>query len=81
MGLNLFIAPVVMVIVEAVKRTEKIDTKWLPLLALALGLATGTVFAIVEPEEAAEHVINGLLYGAAAAGIYDVAKSSATLTN
>lgn len=74
MDLNLFIAPVVLVLVEAVKRTEKVSTKVLPLVALGLGLVIGVVFALVDQEQAVLHVVNGFLYGAAAAGLYDAAK-------
>ena len=75
METNLLIAPLVMVLVEAVKRTETISKKWLPLLALGLGLVIGVVFAIVLPDGALMHVVNGVLYGAAAAGIYDAAQT------
>lgn len=74
MDLNLFIAPVVLVLVEAVKRTEKVNTKVLPLVALGLGLIIGVIFAVIDQEQAVLHVVNGFLYGAAAAGLYDAAK-------
>lgn len=76
MNLNMMIAPVVMVLVEALKKTEKVENKYLPSIALAIGTLAGVVFAIVEPALAAEHVINGLLYGASAAGIYDASRTS-----
>ena len=74
MNLNIVTAPVVMVLVEAVKRTDKVPTKVLPLFALGIGLVIGGIFAAVEPENAVEHIIDGFLYGAAAAGIYDAAQ-------
>lgn len=74
MKLNVVIAPVVLVVVEAVKKTEKVPKKVLPLFALGTGLIIGGVFAAVEPQHAVEHIVNGLLYGAAAAGIYDAAQ-------
>lgn len=74
MKLNIIIAPVVLVVVEAIKKTEKVDKKVLPLFALGIGLVIGGIFAAVEPPHAVEHIVNGLLYGAAAAGIYDAAQ-------
>lgn len=75
MNLNMIIAPIVMVLVEALKKTEKVDSKFMPMIALSIGAVAGVVFAIVEPSLAVEHVINGLLYGGAAAGIYDASKT------
>ncbi len=76
MNLNMMIAPVVMVLVEALKKTERVENRLLPIIALVIGIAAGAVFAIVEPELAVEHIVNGLLYGGAAAGIYDASQTS-----
>lgn len=76
MNLNMMIAPVVMVLVEALKKTERVENRLLPIVALAIGITAGAVFAIVEPELAVEHIVNGLLYGGAAAGIYDASRTS-----
>lgn len=79
MDFNMLIMPVVIVVVEVIKRTEKISKNWLPAVAVGTGIVIGAVFALIEPEKAVEHVINGLLYGASAAGIYDLGKSTVIL--
>ena len=76
MNLSIVIAPVVMVLVEVIKRLGILEKRWLPVVALAIGIAAGAVFAAVEPQKAAEHIVNGLLYGGAAAGIYDAGTST-----
>lgn len=76
MNVNMLIAPLVMVLVEAVKRTELVDKRWLPLVAIVIGLIAGIGWAVYEPTQAIPHLIEGALYGAAAAGLYDAGKST-----
>ena len=79
MELSQLIAPVTIALVEAVKHMEIVDKRWLPIIAMAVGTVAGIGFAIIEPASAVAHVINGMLYGAGAAGIYDVQASARNL--
>lgn len=76
MDISMLIAPSVFVIVEAVKRMEVLEKRWFPITALGLGIVLGAIFAIIEPTKAVTHVVNGLLYGASSAGIYDAGASA-----
>lgn len=72
---NLFIIPLTMIFVELLKRAMK-TTRWLPHLAVLIGAALGAVFAAYYGVDWMEHIVSGLIYGASAAGIYDVGDSS-----
>ena len=76
MEMNVLIAPLVMVLVEAIKRTERIDNKWLPMVAILIGFLCGIAWAIYEPQMAFVHLLQGALFGASAAGLYDLGKSA-----
>ena len=76
MNISQLIMPITFVLIEAIKRTELVQLRWLPILALIVGAAAGVGFAVVEPASALPHIINGMLYGASAAGIYDMQASA-----
>lgn len=76
MNISQLIMPITFVLIEAIKRTELVQLRWLPILALIVGAAAGVGFAFVEPVNALPHIINGMLYGASAAGIYDAQASA-----
>ncbi len=58
----------IIVVVEVIKKvTEDKITRWLPLISLLLGIGTNLMIAGVSPE----NILNGVLLGGAAAGIYD----------
>lgn len=76
MNITMIIPPIVLILVEAFKKTKLVADRWLPFLALGCGLLVGTIFAFVEPVEALRHMVNGFLYGAASAGLYDAGKSA-----
>lgn len=79
MTLTMAIAPIVFILVEAIKKTEKVSKAWLPTVAVLIGFVIGIIFAIFEPLNNVTHLLNGIMYGAAAAGLYDVMKSAKNL--
>ncbi len=84
MSFNLFIVPLTMIVVEIIKKFE-VESKWLALIACGVGAVLGAVWAVVQapiPDALGwlGFVTQGLVYGAAAAGIYDVAHSSNKVT-
>lgn len=79
MSFNLFIVPLTMILVEIVKKFE-VESKWLALIACGVGAVLGAVWAVVQvPMPNAVNwvgfITQGLVYGAAAAGIYDITQS------
>lgn len=71
---NAFILPLTLITVQLVKQTP-IDKKWLPWLACGLGAVFGALWATALKSSEAitfvEYIVQGLIYGASAAGIYD----------
>lgn len=73
MEFNLFIIPMTLIIVELAKGLE-INKKYLPLLSVALGAILGAVFSFYYGADPFTHIAQGVVYGAASSGIYDMAK-------
>ena len=75
MDWNLFIIPLTLIVVELIKKSE-ISTRWLPFIAVGIGAVLGIVFAFYYGVDLLEHIVSGVIYGAAAAGIYDVGEAA-----
>lgn len=75
MDWSLFIIPLTLIVVELIKRS-KIDKQKLPFVAVLIGGLLGVVFAVYYGVDLLEHIVSGIVYGAAAAGIYDVGESA-----
>ena len=73
MEFNLFIIPMTLIIVELAKGLE-INKKYLPLLSVLLGAILGIVFSFYYGADLFTHVVEGVVYGASASGIYDMSK-------
>jgi len=73
MEFNLFIIPMTLIIVELAKGLE-INKKYLPLLSVSLGAILGTVFSFYYGADLFTHIVQGVVYGASASGIYDMSK-------
>lgn len=69
---------VVGAIVEAFKRTEVVDKKYLALLSAGVGIVLGLVAVYIPGNFLLEGAVSGLVAGLMASGAYDVA--SRTLT-
>ena len=73
MEFNLFIIPMTLIIVELAKGLE-INKKYLPLLSVVLGAILGGAFSFYYGADHFVHIVQGIVYGAASSGIYDMAK-------
>ena len=73
MEFNLFIIPMTLIIVELAKGLE-INKKYLPLISVVLGAILGGAFSFYYGADLFTHIVEGIVYGATASGIYDVAK-------
>ena len=72
MEFNLFIIPMTLIIVELAKGLE-INKKYLPIVSVALGAILGAAFSSYYGADLFTHIVQGVVYGASASGIYDVA--------
>ena len=74
MDWNAFIIPITLIGTQLIKQTP-IDKKYLPWIAVALGAILGAVWAASTNAATAmdylEYIVQGIVYGASAAGIYD----------
>jgi len=73
MEFNLFIIPMTLIIVELAKGLE-IDKKYLPIVSVVLGAILGAAFSFYYGADLFTHIAQGIVYGAASSGIYDMAK-------
>ena len=74
MEFNLFIIPMTLIIVELAKGLE-LNKKYLPIVSVALGAILGAVFSFYYGADLFTHIVQGVVYGAASCGIYDIGKS------
>lgn len=63
--------PVIIAIVELVKRTARPSKRWLPLIAVAVGILTNALASQIAADPLATSAAAGLIAGLAAAGLYD----------
>ena len=79
MDWNMFIIPLTIIAVELIKKAE-INNRWLPFIAVAVGGVLGAIYAAVYPAVVAMdwlgYIVSGIIYGAAAAGVYDAGASA-----
>ena len=74
MEFNLFIVPITMVATQLAK--TYVPSKHLPLFAVVFGLLSGLSYGAYYGQDLFVHGVQGLIYGASSAGIYDLAKST-----
>ena len=75
MEFNLFIIPMTLIIVELAKGLE-INKKYLPLISVLLGAILGGMFSVYYHTDLFTHIVEGIVYGASASGVYDIATKS-----
>ncbi|MGX7108360.1 holin [Facklamia miroungae] len=68
MEFNLFIVPVTMILTELLK--QYIPSKFIPLLAVTLGLVMGIFYGVYYGQDLFVHGFQGIVYGASATGLY-----------
>lgn len=73
----LFIIPMTLIIVELAKNLE-ISKKYLPLISVVLGAILGGIFSVYYGVDLFTHIVQGIVYGASASGVYDLVASAKT---
>lgn len=63
--------PVIVGVVQVVKTATEIDSKYLPLLSLALGVSFSIVAGLSTQSDLLTSLFNGLIAGLSASGLYD----------
>lgn len=74
MEFNLFIVPITMIVAQLAK--TYVPSKHIPLFAIIFGLLAGLAYGGYYGQDLFVHAVQGLIYGASSAGIYDLAKST-----
>ena len=77
MEFNLFIVPLTLIIVELAKGLE-LNKKYLPVISVVLGAILGGAFSFYYGADLFTHIVQGIVYGASASGVYDIATKSLT---
>ena len=77
MEFNLFIVPLTLIIVELAKSLE-LNKKYLPVISVVLGAILGGAFSFYYGADLFTHIVQGIVYGASASGVYDIATKSLT---
>jgi len=72
-------AGLIVALVEVVKHTVHLDTRWAPLLALGLGVVLAVLLRLEDPTVGTwlQTVLMGLMAGLSAAGFYSGGKAVA----
>lgn len=73
------IAVFVGIIIESIKKAALSDhnlKRWLPLMALCLGVVIGLLYAVVRSEDLLLYAASGLIGGGFSSGVYDMVHSS-----
>ena len=76
MEFNLFIVPITMIVAQLAK--TYVPSKHIPLFAIVFGLLAGLAYGQYYSQDLFVHAVQGLIYGASSAGIYDLVKSAQT---
>lgn len=63
--------PVTIAVVELLKRSARPPKRWLPLIAVLVGVSLNVAAALIAPSAIALAAAAGLVAGLAAAGLYD----------
>ena len=79
MEFNLFIVPITLIVAQLAK--TYVPSKHIPLFAIVFGLLAGFTYVQYYGQDLFVHAVQGLIYGASASGIYDLAKSQVGGTN
>lgn len=73
MIIELVSIPVVTAVCEAIKKTGKVSSKYMPLTSIVVGVVAGVIGYAVYKETG--YIATGLIAGLAGSGLYDVAKA------
>lgn len=68
------LAPIVSALIQVIKQSEKVNNKYLPLVAIVVGVAFGGIYAYLFNEVLPDYLLGGLIAGLGAVGIYQTAQ-------
>lgn len=68
------LAPLTTGIIEVVKQTLNIDTRYLPILSLLVGILVAVAIALGTGQDVVQFVLVGTVGGLSASGLYDQVK-------
>lgn len=75
MEFSLFIVPLTYIVVELLKNVIT-DKKFLPHISCAIGGVLGAVFAVYYGGDVLYLIVQGIVFGASASGIYDLKENT-----
>jgi|GEM_PF-1681320 len=64
-------SPIMMIIIEGIKQTRLVDTRFLPIVSLLLGAILGIAMSFLFNQSLGELALGGLVAGGMACGLYD----------
>ena len=65
------LAPITTGIIEVVKQTLNVDTRYLPILSLLVGVLVAVAIAFGTGQDVVQFVLVGIVGGLGASGLYD----------
>ena len=65
------LSPIMMIIIEGIKQTRLVDTRFLPIVSLLLGSILGIAMSFLFNQSLGELALGGLVAGGMACGLYD----------
>lgn len=75
MEFSLFIIPLTMIFTQLIK-SSPLKNEWLPHVAVITGGILGSIYALYYGGDLLDLIVQGIVYGASASGIYDLAKNT-----
>lgn len=63
--------PIITIVMQAIKQLEAVNNRWLPIISMVTGIATGAILSVVFNQDLALYIVGGFLAGAGASGLYD----------
>ena len=67
----IILAPITTGIIEVVKQTLNVDTRYLPILSLLVGVLVAVAIAFGTGQDVVQFVLVGIVGGLGASGLYD----------
>ena len=66
---------VVIGVAEAIKRATGINTRFIPILDIVLGIGVSYLYSLIEPTQMPQVVFNGFIIGLTACGLFSGGKN------
>lgn len=79
LGMATAMSPIVMMLVEAVKRSSIVDSRFMPYVAMVLGALFGVAIFYIDPSQfnVGQLILAGIASGGMASGLYNAVQSNA----